>query len=360
MDATTKKIKYFYWIDCLRGVAALAVLVWHYQHFYFIKTANALANRSSQPFYEVLNIFYNYGRHAVFLFWVISGFVFSTVYIKSKRTSSKSFFVHRLARLYPLHFLTLIAVLVLQLISLRLTGGYQIYGINDAYHFILNLFFVSNWGLEKGYSFNGPIWSVSIEVLIYFFFFMTLPIVIKRGITAVLFFIVFFGLGVKALIPQSSIWQCGLYFYLGCLSFYVWRIFRVYTVVLMILSALSLAASVIIVYIKPGLIESTIQFVLMLPPIVLMAALMDAKDEGRIGSYFKGFGDLTYSIYLWHIPIQIAVLTFFDYKALNRNIFSTGSFFLSFVISVLLIAYFSFHFYELPMRNWVRGFDRES
>ena len=51
--------------------------------------------------------------------------------------------------------------------SLNKFGNYQINSINDTYHFILNFFFISGWGFEKSYSFNGPIWSVSIELIIY-------------------------------------------------------------------------------------------------------------------------------------------------------------------------------------------------
>ena len=40
-----------------------------------------------------------------------------------------------------------------------------------SFGFILNFFLVSGWGFEKGPSFNGPVWSVSVEIIIYFFFF---------------------------------------------------------------------------------------------------------------------------------------------------------------------------------------------
>ena len=37
---------------------------------------------------------------------------------------------------------------------------------------MLNVFFVSAWGFEKGFSFNSPVWSVSVEVLLYAMFFV--------------------------------------------------------------------------------------------------------------------------------------------------------------------------------------------
>jgi len=76
-----------------------------------------------------------------------------------------------MSRLYPLHFLTLMFVLLLQFfyeffLDLQMNQGY-----NDFYHFILNLFFVSSWGLEEGNSYNLPIWSVSKEIIAYLVFF---------------------------------------------------------------------------------------------------------------------------------------------------------------------------------------------
>ena len=38
---------------------------------------------------------------------------------------------------------------------------------------MLNLFFASEWGQQYGYSFNAPVWSVSIEILLYVIFFIS-------------------------------------------------------------------------------------------------------------------------------------------------------------------------------------------
>ena len=43
---------------------------------------------------------------------------------------------------------------------------------NDWYHFILHLFFASDWGFQNNLSFNAPIWFMS--TLIQFLFFLLL------------------------------------------------------------------------------------------------------------------------------------------------------------------------------------------
>jgi peptidoglycan/LPS O-acetylase OafA/YrhL len=47
-----------------------------------------------------------------------------------------------------------------------------VYPFNDAWHALLNVFLAPAWGLEQGWSFNGPAWSISVEVLLYAGFFL--------------------------------------------------------------------------------------------------------------------------------------------------------------------------------------------
>ena len=169
----------FYYVELLRFFSALSVLIYHYQHFFkphsTFSSIDVLQEKFIQPFYSYLEILYNYGSYGVPMFWSISGFVFAFVYLgRQKDITGKKFFINRFSRLYPLHFATLIIVALLQIVNYKFSGSFQIYALNDIYHFFLNLFFISGWGFEKGYSFNAPIWSVSIELIIYMLFFFTI------------------------------------------------------------------------------------------------------------------------------------------------------------------------------------------
>ena len=64
----------FYLLDILRGLASLTVVVWHYQHFFFIapETLPLDFDRSQQPFYWILFPFYEQGLRAVQLFFALS------------------------------------------------------------------------------------------------------------------------------------------------------------------------------------------------------------------------------------------------------------------------------------------------
>ena len=168
-----------YLVELLRFISSISVLIYHYKIFFFQFNGYLKLNLNDQlfilPFNSIVNVFYKYGFYGVQMFWCISGFIISYVYLNKKyKVTSKEFFINRFSRLYPLHFITLILVLFIQLISKNITGNYQMFEYNDIYHFFLNLFFISGWGFHSGFSFNQPIWSVSMELIAYTFFFISI------------------------------------------------------------------------------------------------------------------------------------------------------------------------------------------
>ena len=161
---TPAPIQRFYFLDTLRGFASFAILIWHYQHFFFDGIERPPNfDRTVQPGYIILKPLYEYGEFAVYLFFILSGFIFFCMYsdgIARRSVSLKAFVLNRFSRLYPLHILTLLLTFGLQLIHLQLLNSYFVYQHNDLKHFLLQLGFMSFWGFQDGHSYNGPIWSV--------------------------------------------------------------------------------------------------------------------------------------------------------------------------------------------------------
>lgn len=173
----------FQWVDALRGIAAMVIVVNHYHHFYLADAYDRAAIPEVEyfPYASILMPLYGpFAANAVELFWLISGFVFAHVYL-AREASAWEFGVARFARLYPLHFATLIYVAAMQSVSQSMVGHWQVYGNNDVKHFFLQVFMSSNWSnWDRGLSFNGPIWSVSLEISIYALFFISIWIM-KRA-----------------------------------------------------------------------------------------------------------------------------------------------------------------------------------
>lgn len=162
-------------LDLLRFAACLMVILFHYRHFYYVHTHVLPANWicSDQPLFSLFFPAYLYGDKGVQVFWALSGFVFTALFsrkIHDGKLSAFQFATDRFSRLYPLHLLSLLLVSLL-VWGCRSWMGYDgIYRINDWHHFFLNLFFVPSILPNKGLSFNGPAWSVSLELLAYVVF----------------------------------------------------------------------------------------------------------------------------------------------------------------------------------------------
>jgi peptidoglycan/LPS O-acetylase OafA/YrhL len=165
--------KAFPGIEICRFFCAVAVVVYHYQHFFVqgFWTIDHTEPRTAFPLYPALAPLYHQGSLAVLVFWAISGFIFYWRYadpIHSRAVDGGRFFVWRLSRLYPLHILSLGAVALLQTLYLRHHDEPFVYPL-EAIN--LQYLFASNWTTLSPKTFNGPIWSVSVEVLIYAIFF---------------------------------------------------------------------------------------------------------------------------------------------------------------------------------------------
>jgi peptidoglycan/LPS O-acetylase OafA/YrhL len=212
-----------YGLDAARGIAALSVVVWHWQHFFYASTGRLPNNfiTSSQPFYHLLTPFYKVGFIAVDFFFCLSGFVFFWLYqyiISRGELTCGSFFLLRFSRLYPLQLATLLFVACGQYFFHLRTATYFIYPC-DFYHFIMNLFFVQNWWTSV-VSFNGPSWSVSSEVLLYCIFFGLARLNILRHVTASL---VLAFLGILPIWHDLPIASGLTGFYLGGCIYFLWQ-----------------------------------------------------------------------------------------------------------------------------------------
>src|SRR6056297_2758493 len=199
-------------VDFSRGIAALIVAAVHWKRFMVeYPWGTYSAGGLIEPLARHLGPLYEYGPLAVQFFWLISGFIFAHVYGATK-IGFLGFAGRRIARLIPLHLLTLFMVAALQ-IGFVLLIGTTLFYTADAYHFVLNLLFIPSFGLESGLSFNGPIWSVAVELPIYAFFWLTvarlrLNAVIALGISAVFFLL-------QDVTTFTQVDYCGLMFFVG-------------------------------------------------------------------------------------------------------------------------------------------------
>jgi peptidoglycan/LPS O-acetylase OafA/YrhL len=110
------EITRFYSLDILRGIAAIAVVLYHWRHFFGSNLPHSQKiDVMKMPFADWSSLIYVHGHLAVDLFFCLSGFIFYFLYSKpivSGNISPSNFFWLRFTRLYPLHLVTLLTVYI--------------------------------------------------------------------------------------------------------------------------------------------------------------------------------------------------------------------------------------------------------
>jgi len=346
-------MKKFYCIELLRFFTSLAVVIRHYHFFFYprssLSTVHILTDTSIQPYYPLLGILFEKGDYAVPIFWAISGFVFALVYLeREKDVTGKIFFINRFARLYPLHFATLILVALIQIINISVFDRFQIVLINDIYRFVLHLFFISGWEQQffttyQGYSFNYPIWSVSIEILIYALFFVSIVYIKKYELKYVIgvYIIAFI---IDKLLYSSLFIDCFRLFFSGIIVYYI-NIKTKRKFLLFIFSLFLLLISFI----------GNFKIFLFAPGLLLFFVYLETFNMSKLNKIFGFLGSLTYSLYLLHIPTMLLIILLFYFLNISYEIFLLNQFFIVYLIFIIFISYISYRFFEKPTNKIIRS-----
>jgi len=359
--------KRLYLLDGLRGIAALSVVVFHWCHFYLPYNREGIRYiGEQQPFFGPLSFIYLNGGGAVNLFFCLSGFVFFWLYekqIADGTTSFAEFSLLRFSRLYPLHFATLLLVAFGQAVHISLTKTAFVYNFNDPYRFLLNLAFASAWGFDQVPSFNGPVWSVSIEVLLYGIFF----IVCRQRITRVaMLFALSFGVGgvVSTFnLPLGNGLAC---FFIGGLAFRAYAVLVKQkfndqaSVAALILASMAWLLTILGTGDTPRFETGKYDFVprlfpiYVLYPLTLIAAAL-AETRWKFGKRVSFLGDISYSMYLIHFPLQLAVVILVIRMKVYPSVFYSPIFFVLFITVLVLLSIGSHKYLEMPAQRWIRA-----
>ena len=363
--------KDFKFLSLLSWICSFVVVLYHYVWFFEID------NFKSNSIINYLVVRQEYGANFVWLYWAISGFIFTYIVLNKKKILFKNFFLEIFRRFYPLQILTLLYICLIQFVSFNLNGTTQLDYKNNFYHFFLHLFFASDWGFHENFSFNAPVWFMSILIPIYLFAFLTKNYLIKLksifGILVIsltfffipLFYDIFFSkldlFNKWQYLALFNFKQCFFYFYFGSIIYFILN---------------SIWSSNIL---KIDNLISTVSFVTICCSIYFLNF-----NENKIFEYFPNtillflglivfFSNLDYitnfsfyrihiinktsfSIYLWHFPFQLSLLTFLDYFNKDIIIFRSIYIFLLYILILIIISSLSYYYYEKPFRKKIKSY----
>jgi peptidoglycan/LPS O-acetylase OafA/YrhL len=350
-------------LEALRFLTAFAILVYHYRHFSFVAGSPVDLAPERLPLYGLLRPFHDSGAFGVWVFWCISGFIFFWKYrepIATRAIGGWKFFTLRFSRLYPLHLVTLLLVALLQSVYFNLRRCFFVYQDNDLPHFIAQLFMANDWGFVQGYSFDGPIWSVSVEVLVYLLFFLMLRATRSWLLNVA---VVLACLSAPSLNASGQITNCLALFYVGGLAAIVRQAVDASRFRRPIEAGAWLAVTAIgplvVFLLRDQLDRFDLPLFLAYTPILLFCLSRKIALPRVLQSVVVAAGNMTYSSYLLHFPIQLAIVLGFAAAGRPVPVYS-GALFAVYLLTTLLLSYFAFRFFEAPAQRLIRSAFRKA
>lgn len=307
---------------------------------------------------------------AVDLFFVISGVVIANSYADkiSTRSHYVDFLRRRVARLYPLHLLTLLFYAAIGWLALKGMIRVVALGKYDFHELLPNLLMVHAWGFSSHLTFNYVSWSISAEFFAYLLFPIILYMVardprygfvtiIALFFSAAIFSEYAFGTPITSLTFKYSIIRAIPSFALGV---YVWNyrssllqwigrqriIFFFYTSLLVFAAMIDIDVSSYALLFAAYLVVS-------------LGLLCDVADRDTFFSWrpISQLGKLTYSVYMLH-PILATVIISFIFPKLFGNSFGVVLTSVAVAgICTFLLAAFSYRYFETPARDAINRFE---
>jgi peptidoglycan/LPS O-acetylase OafA/YrhL len=343
-----------------RGIAAWYVVLYHIR----------LSFSDSLP--SGLMTFLGKGYLAVDIFFVLSGFVmwltYGAKFTQDGLRAAPDFYVKRLARIYPLHFFVLAAVLA-YVGLLWMTGRANPVRYPLA-EFPLHLLLIQNWGMTPNLAWNDPDWSISTEMAAYLIF----PIVavalsrFKLPTPAIyVLLLAFAGLldvymvahgaaNIGFDITKTGLVRCLFEFFSGVLVCMIWRRNAPKPNPLVTV-AIAGAGSILAVLWFAGLARETFVVPLIGSACVYcLARTSNGAGNPLSGRVLRYVGDISYSTYLIHYPLWTLFKLIFvrdvNHVAAPLMFLYLGA---TFILSALL-----YHMIEQPGRSWVQAIGQKT
>ena len=339
-----------------RFIAAFCVVAYHY-------------GKNAVPFNDgILNVFIQNGGFAVSYFFALSGFIMMYAYYQTdKKIIAKEFWIARLARIYPVYFLSFILVLFTMLIL----NGSKPKGIS----IILQGLCLQAWKPGISMEINYVSWSIAVELLFYFIFPFLFNYWQKKSLATILFQAIFLWcisfafhywmieylsaperFNVGQFIAFFPPWHLNS-FVLGAAAAMLYLKKLKPSPYIKYFSHTFIVGSLILLYIF--FIKTPIPMGFLtnggIIPVFLLLILGIALNEGLISKIFSlkplvWLGEISYGFYLW----QFFIYLFFEKYILQFDETLNTKYFYLYIFTLITISACSFHLWEKPIRNKIK------
>ena len=305
-------------LDGVRGVAVLLVFI---SHFHWILSPDPSLTKVTP--WHFINRTLEAGFMGVDIFFVLSGFLITSLIMKDRSTNQKNlfkrFYKRRALRLLPALYALLIADFFVSRWE-NFPGDIQ---WRTTWHALL---FLNNWNIVNNFGEAqndlGHLWSLGIEEQFYLIWPLTLWLLAKLKISSKMMIPLILFASLVVMAHRTSLWNDGtswiiLYIrtdtrldslLIGAMFAYVYRHYQVPSKILNSVATLSFIG---LIYIKYFLDKSPFRFEMGYTTIALLAGFIILSVAEGVFFIQKVFtwrpltmiGKVSYGLYLWHMPI---------------------------------------------------------
>lgn len=349
-------------LTSLRFFAALAVV---FSHLGFLRVID-------NPIKPVADTIFHEGYCGVTFFFILSGFILSHTYqrlIQERAITPKKYILLRLARIYPLHFLTAAPFVLLLLYKQPPDFIPKI---------LTNLTLLQAWIPTSAYYFslNAPSWSLSVELFFYssFIFLATM-----RTRALVMFSLaLFFLISITAILMMSTgngQWSQNGALTISHWTFYINPAFRLLDFIVGILiyrltfgagkkienatrhEVLSVALLLISMYVFSAYqFPEALRSQLLYLPLMTYVIYSFSSGSGAISQFLKRptlvlLGEASFSLYMIHQPLIVNAYRLYTKTELGLSLVS---FSVLITIFCVLASVFTYKWIERPVNEYLK------
>jgi peptidoglycan/LPS O-acetylase OafA/YrhL len=366
------KAEYLSNLTPLRGIAALLVAIFHFE----------MAIARFVP--ANLTMFFEKCYLMVDLFFIMSGFIILHVYKEDfakniERNSLRKYIVARFARIYPLHFFSLL-LLVMLVILFSPPGTYP-NAIENPWAIPTGFLLLHSYYIHDIYTWNIPSWSISAEWAAYLLFPFLAIFLNKKKLTALItlvLFVIAAYISIMYFLPRRNFLYPAIpvphnlnttydYGFLRGIAGFVtgmivYKLYQLPSVKNLFHKDILAGVIILLLVLALHFAINDVMCVVLFAAVVLSFALNNGSLHTFCNNRFAQYvGKISYSIYLMQIFLQepfskglrLPGVVGFGRGKQNINFSSGLGYVLIYLVLLIVISSITYYAIEQPCRKWI-------
>lgn len=352
-------------LDGLRGIAIALVLI---VHFYYRGPQLASSPVSKE--------FFIFGWTGVELFFVLSGFLITSILLKAKGVGGAlgGFYLNRAARILPLYIAFLVALLAASFLTLPSPLSDSLLNFREYFFtyffYISNFSYIAGWDVSQANILLSPTWSLAVEQHFYLFwplFVLFLPVRTTKILIVSLYLIMASArVAMAGNISPEVVYHTTFLHFDGLAMGAMAALFlpsisnkstlvRCTAVVSFLLIAALFMSQGTFHYKNPQIFSFGIPLV----NLFYCSAMIYVMSSNVLSKVFSispltVLGKYSYCIYLLHWPM----LMIFSQIKISTGLFGWSAMYVAFTLALLMMARVSWILLESPSSKYIRSLKR--